>query len=612
MQPKILRAHRGVLIVSILATILVALIGCSAPPVERVSSGKNILGVVPHGFGINYYLLQDVMDQYGWNVTYAGLTDSVEVCGPFAAPRGGLAMGVDTLLSGITDIEGYDAVVLLTSTQFSEDEPYADILGSEHAMNLIASAAEKDIPIFTSCAGVRILATLDLINGLSVTGSKRFQAEFEAAGATFLGVDPAPQILGNLITSSRGQYNNVPNGVVLSTLIEHRETPTSAEGSGMDTTIGIGPIDFAGAESVWAYTYGGMDADGGRDILQTEDGGFLIIGYTFSTGTGIADIMAVKTDDSGKIVWWNTYGGNGTEYGYACTEIDDGFLVTGYTTSPYTNSTDKQAYLLKIDPDGSEIWSQTFGSEGSDVGTDVIAVDDGYIVCGFTESNSAGETDIYLLKTDLEGKELWSKTFGGQYTDMGNSVHRTSDGGLIIGATTNSFGGGNSDFYLIKTDADGNETWANAYHPTGEHGHGFDWGNSMCVAPNGSFYITGYSDCDDLMNAYVIKIDPEGQEVWARTVGEEFYDYGNAVCAGDDGSVLVCGTTKALFNNNDLLVAKLDTDGNIVWEKKAGGDGTDWGSAMTLTSDGNCVVVGHTNSYGKGSFDFCALKIDSR
>ncbi|UCE25655.1 MAG: hypothetical protein JSU74_06300, partial [Candidatus Zixiibacteriota bacterium] len=132
---------------------------------------------------------------------------------------------------------------------------------------------------------------------------------------------------------------------------------------------------------------------------------------------------------------------------------------------------------------------------------DVIAVDDGYIVCGFTESNSVGETDIYLLKTDLEGKEVWSKTFGGQYTDMGNSVHRTADGGLIIGATTNSFGGGNSDYFLIKTDANGNEAWANAYHPTGEHGHGFDWGNYMCVAPDGSYYITGYSDCDDLMNA---------------------------------------------------------------------------------------------------------------
>ncbi|UCE25654.1 MAG: DJ-1/PfpI family protein [Candidatus Zixiibacteriota bacterium] len=315
MRSKIFSGCQSAVMVSLLTITVNVLSGCSAPPVERISSGKNILGIVPHGFGINYYLLQDVMDQYGWDVTYAGNTDSVEVCGPFAAPRGGLAMGVDTLLSDITDIDAFDAVVLLTSTQFSGDDPYADILGSEHTMGLIASAAEKDLPVFTSCAGVRVLAALELINGLSVTGSKRFQAEFEAAGATFLGVDPAPQILGNLITSSRGQYNNVPNGVALSTLMEHREIPVATAVAMMDTTIGIGPVNFADAQSVWAHTYGGLDADGARDILQTEDGGFLIIGYTFSTGTGIADIMAVRTDDSGRMVWWNTYGGNGTEYG---------------------------------------------------------------------------------------------------------------------------------------------------------------------------------------------------------------------------------------------------------------------------------------------------------
>lgn len=592
---------------TVLALLIVA--GCGEVQHQAPVNGKEIIVIVPHGFGVNYYLIQDVMDQYGWNVTYAGLTDSVEVCGPFAAPRGGVSMKVDTLLSQMTDLSEYDAVLLLSSTQFSGDDPYADILGSEHTMSLIADAAAKDIPLFTTCAGVRIPAALDLINGKSVTGSKKYQAEFEAAGATYLGVDPAPQIIGNLITSSRGQYNNVPNGLAISTVIEsHDRTGLPSESTGQ-TNITSGEVAFAKTDAVWAKSYGGTSADGGHAICETKDGGFMTVGYTFSTGSDNADIIAIKTDADGNIIWSKTYGGSGTEYGHDCVETDDGYIITGYTSSPCPELTDKQLLVLKIDTDGNQTWSQTYGGSRPEVGQAICKTDGGYLVCGYTESKGAGEADIYLVKIDANGKELWSKTFGGEFFDIGNSVLTLSDGSIIIGGTTNSFGGGNSDFYLIKTDTDGNQVWANAYHPTGEHGHGFDWGNSLCASPDGAFYAVGYSDCDDLMNAYAIKIDADGNEQWAKSFGDDFYDYGDAVCPAPDGGVYVCGATKKQFNNNDIYIVKLDADGNIVSEKKMGGDKPDWASDMCVAADGACVITGHTESSGVGSFDMIISKI---
>jgi len=600
-------ALRFSLIISIIAAVLISAAGCSKTE-SVVALDKNIIVIVPHGFGINYYLIQDVMDQYGWHTTYAGLTDSVQVCGPFAQPRGGMAMKVDTLLSQMTDFSSYDAVFILTSTQFSGDDPFADIMASDHAMNLIASAAKEDIPIFASCAGVRVLGALGLLSGKSITGSPKYQAEFEAAGAVYLGKDQAPQIIGNLITSSRGQYNNVPNGVALVTAMEMRESRVRPKLAQPDL-IRSAPVTFEAADAVWAKTYGGRSADGANAVCETSDSGLLIVGYTFSSGAGNADILAIKTDSAGAIQWVTSQGGAGTEYGYACAEVSDGYLITGYTTSTKQDALDKDVYLLKLDFDGDLLWSRTYGGPLTDAGTALCVLDDGYAVSGFTESSGAGETDIYLLRTDFDGEEKWSKTFGGEFTDMGNTVMAGPDGGIVVGGNTNSVTG-NSDYYLIRTDANGNQLWANPYYPVGEHGYGFDWGTQACATPDGGWYCIGYTDCLDVLNIYVVKVDSEGNQLWAKSFGTDFYDYGNAVCATPDGGALVCGATKELFNNNDLYLVKLDAKGDVIWEKKVGGPGKDWASSICLTSDGNCVIVGHTNSCGSGSLDVMVVKVD--
>src|SRR4030042_744244 len=137
-------------------------------------------------------------------------------------------------------------------------------------------------------------------------------------------------------------------------------------------------VQFAESDAKWAKKIGGFGADGARSFIETKECGFLLTGYTFSQGSGDADILIVKTNENGDMEWYKTFGGDGTEYGYRCTEISDGYLITGYTTSFGAGS--KDVYLIKTDFSGNEIWSKTYGGKSWDVGMSGCESNNGYMV----------------------------------------------------------------------------------------------------------------------------------------------------------------------------------------------------------------------------------------
>ena len=197
---------------------------------------------------------------------------------------------------------------------------------------------------------------------------------------------------------------------------------------------------------------------------------------------------------------------------------------------------------------------------------------------------------------------------------MANSIALTEDGGLLIGATSGSFSG-NTDFYLIRTDDQGEEIWSKTYAAEGPRGHAFDWCNGMVGTHDGGALLTGYTDCQDVMDMHVIKTDAEGNQMWVKTLGNKpFYDFGNAVLELSDGGYFVAGTTKSIVNdekifNNDVYLVKLDPDGNVMWEKSFGGSEADWASSAVQSGAGDVVVAGYTNSTGSGFFDLLLLRI---
>jgi hypothetical protein len=167
------------------------------------------------------------------------------------------------------------------------------------------------------------------------------------------------------------------------------------------------------------------------------------------------DIYLIKTDSLGDTIWARTYGDSLRNGGWCVQQtIDGGYVIAGATILSLGDFLD--FYLVKIDSLGNVLWEKTYGGNSHDGALSVQQTSDtGYVIAGYTESFGAGSSDAFLVKTDSGGNLLWERTYGGIYWDHGFSVQQTSDGGYVVVGGTRSFGAGNGDVYLIKTDQDG-------------------------------------------------------------------------------------------------------------------------------------------------------------
>ena len=255
------------------------------------------------------------------------------------------------------------------------------------------------------------------------------------------------------------------------------------------------------------------------------------------------------------------------------------------------------------------LWTKTFGGGRTEWGYSVRqTTDGGFIVAGTTWSYGAGDCDIWLIKTDNQGNMLWNKTYGGPFLEMGHSVQQTFDGGYVIAGVTESFGSGDCDFYLVKTDSAGGMQWARTYGGTAS-----DVAFSVCQTADNGYILTGYTDSygagrEDI---YLVKVDANGDTAWTKTYGYESFDNGNDVIQTSDGGYVITGVIDSSIQGADIPLIKTDATGQVIWARQYGGRYGDVAYAVKQTRDGGFIVAGWTDSYGAGKKDVFLIRTNS-
>jgi hypothetical protein len=348
----------------------------------------------------------------------------------------------------------------------------------------------------------------------------------------------------------------------------------------------------------------------GYSVQETIDGGFIIGGYTLSSMIADSgDVHLVKTDVNGDTVWTAAYGGPSPDSGFSVQQTADaGFIVAGRTSSYGAGETD--VYVTRTDSIGDTLWTRVYGGASEDCGHSVRQTsDNGFVVAGHTNSFGAGAADVYLIKADSIGDTLWTRTYGGSDDDRGKEIRITGDGGYIVVGHTESFGAGNADVYLVRTDSTGDTLWTRAHGGADEDG-----GHSVQQTLDGGFIITGYTGSFGASdtNLYLIKTDSSGDTLWTKMFGGSGVDYGLSVQQTSDSGYVVVGWTNSFgAGGNDAYLVKTDTSGNTLWTRTYGGEGDEMGYSVHQTSDGGYIVAGYTDSFGAGLGDVYLIRTDA-
>ena len=330
--------------------------------------------------------------------------------------------------------------------------------------------------------------------------------------------------------------------------------------AGFTSSYGAGSADFwlvktdSSGDEQWNKTFGGTDADAAYSVQQTSDGGYILTGLTDLYSAGGADFWLVKIDSSGDEQWNKTFGGTDDDGATSVQQTSDGGYILAGSTWSYGAGSD--FWLVKTDSSGDEQWNKTFGGTDGDGAPSVQQTSDGgYILAGYTKSYGAGSADFWLVKTDSSGDEQWNKTFGGTDADVATSVQQTSDGGYILVGYTKSYGAGSGDFWLVKTDSSGDEQWNKTFGGTAP-----DAAPSVQQTSDGGYILAGgtWSYGAGSGDFWLVKTDSNGDEQWNKTFGGTSLDSTKSVQQTSDGGYILVGYTKSYgAGSGDFWLIKL-------------------------------------------------------
>ncbi len=369
-------------------------------------------------------------------------------------------------------------------------------------------------------------------------------------------------------------------------------------------------IGYAAEEILtWDKTFGGIEADMANSIIQTEDGGYAVAGFTWSKGAGRQDFWVIKLYEDGSKEWDRTFGGSEADVIYSIIQTkDEGYAVAGKTKSIASG---EKAWVIKLNRRGNKVWDNTFAKRTDDEIFSIIqTADGGYAVCGYTGAKEWGEVDCWVIKLDETVNTVWDKIFGGIGWDETNSILQTEDGGYVVFGFVQSKNKGREDAWIAKLDENGEMVWDKTFG-----GSQNDEVFSGIKTADGGYAVCGYTESKGAggYDAWIAKLDENGEIVWDKAFGGIEAEVANSIIqTGDGGYVLAGYTWSEGAGREDAWIIKLDENGEIVWDKTFGGSDEDVARCIIQAEDGGYVLAGYTESKGAGRYDAWVIKLDEK
>jgi len=361
------------------------------------------------------------------------------------------------------------------------------------------------------------------------------------------------------------------------------------------------------AQPLFAKTYGSAEDEHAWSIIQTTDGGYAIAGATRSFGAGLDDFLILKLDRYGDIEWTRSIGGPQRDLAYSLFQTSDGgYIVVGITYSFGTG--DEDIMVIKLGSVGNLEWAKTYGGPDLDecyAGSLARTADDGCVFVGGTKSFGAGDVDIMVVKLGATGNIEWARTFGYQYRDFGYSVIQTGNGGYVVVGQTMGTAVGPGKVLVLRLSPSGDLEWSNMLS-----GPYTNEAFEVIQTSDGGYAIVGNTDIPGAdLECMVIKLGSTGNLEWAKAIGGPDWDESYSIAQTPDGGYVVAGITLS-YGPDDLFLFKLSATGELVWGRTFGGPSRDALAFLKRTGDGGFAITGYTESFGVGGRDIMVITVE--
>ena len=392
-------------------------------------------------------------------------------------------------------------------------------------------------------------------------------------------------------------------------------------------------------------TLGGSKNESSQAVVNTTDGGYAILGYSKSMDVDVLnksnesyDYWMLKFDANNQLQWQKTYGGSDDDRGIDLIQTSDsGYAIIGKSKSNDLEVSENAGFddfwVSKLDSSGAIIWEYSFGFAGSDTPYSIIQTnDDGYLLSGVLDvsaSNGQGNRnsilsrhaggDYWVIKLNASGVKQWSNYYGGSFTDTAYDAIQTEDDGYIIIGSSDSDdvditnNRGSYDFWILKISANGTLVWEKSFG-----GSEIDEAHAISQATDGNYLIVGDTRSNDLdisqnngaADLWIIKITPEGTLLWEKTLGGSSFDVGRSISKTQDNGFLISGSSRStngsLTSNkgqNDAWIVKINSSGNLEWQKTIGGSEVDFFYDAVELNDQTLIAVGDSNSSNEDIYE---------